>query len=203
MKYKNIREEKLKNKENSPSQRGLGGVNFPSQRLNGNYFSGEETPPNPLKEGETPPNPLKEGEFTPAYLQSHNIPTENLIFSKNFLPYNPKLKENSKALRKQGILSEVILWKELRADSFNGYSFYRQKPILNYIVDFYCKELSLVIEIDGFSHESDKAIQYDKERDRQMAVLGLRVLRVLDNEVKKNLQSVLSRIADFTPPSPL
>jgi very-short-patch-repair endonuclease len=104
-------------------------------------------------------------------------------------------------LRKGGILSEVILWKELRADQFNGYSFYRQKPILNYIVDFYCKELNLVIEIDGFSHESDEAIQYDKERDRQMAVLGLRVLRVMDSEVKKNLQSVLSRIGDFTLPS--
>jgi very-short-patch-repair endonuclease len=170
MKYENIREEELKNKvgadENSPSQRGLGGV-----------------------------------ELTPAYLQSHNNPTENLIFSKNFLPYNPKLKENSKALRKGGILSEVILWKELRADQFNGYSFYRQKPILNYIVDFYCKELNLVIEIDGFSHESDEAIQYYKERDRQMAVLGLRVLRVSDSEVKKNLQSVLSRIGDFTLPS--
>jgi very-short-patch-repair endonuclease len=122
-----------------------------------------------------------------------------------YLPYNPNLKNNSRNLRKAGNLSEVLLWKELRADKFLGYSFYRQKPILNYIVDFYCKELGLVIEIDGSSH--DDKIEYDTERDRQMSVLGLTVLRIKDADVKKDMQNVLrvieNQIGELTPPNPL
>jgi very-short-patch-repair endonuclease len=143
--------------------------------------------------------------ITPEYLQSNGISTKGLIFSDLYLPYNPNLKNNSRNLRKAGNLSEVLLWKELRADKFLGYSFYRQKPILNYIVDFYCKELGLVIEIDGSSH--DDKIEYDTERDRQMSVLGLTVLRIKDADVKKDMQNVLrvieNQIGELTPPNPL
>ena len=172
--------------QNSPSKRGLGGV------LSKSGLGGVLS-----KSG------LEEVKFTKQYLHSQGINPQNLIFSDYFLPYNPNLKEKSRILRKAGNLSEVLLWMKLRADSFLGYSFYRQKPILNYIVDFYCKELNLVIEIDGASHNNNEQAEYDKERDRQMKVLGLSVLRIRDEEVKNDMPNVLRKIEDFikTPPN--
>lgn len=67
---------------------------------------------------------------------------------KRILPYNPKLKDRAKELRKAGILSEVLLWQELKSRKFLNLDFDRQKVIGNYIVDFYCDDLRLVIEID-------------------------------------------------------
>ena len=69
------------------------------------------------------------------------------------ITYNPKLKALSRELRKQGVLSEVLLWAHLNGRKMKGYQFTRQKPIGNYIVDFYCSKLKLVIEIDGESHD--------------------------------------------------
>jgi very-short-patch-repair endonuclease len=74
---------------------------------------------------------------------------------RKIIPYNPKLKEIAQKLRKQGILSEVLLWKELKGKKMMGYDFHRQKPLENYIVDFFCNELMLIIEIDGSSHNDD------------------------------------------------
>ncbi|MBO4740058.1 MAG: DUF559 domain-containing protein, partial [Bacteroidales bacterium] len=91
--------------------------------------------------------------ITPQYLQENGIETKNLIFSPMHLPYNPALKQFSRDLRKNGVLAESLLWRHLKAKQ-TGFVFNRQKPILNYIADFYCKELSLVIEIDGLSHFS-------------------------------------------------
>ncbi|WKZ20402.1 MAG: DUF559 domain-containing protein [Candidatus Jettenia sp. CY-1] len=67
--------------------------------------------------------------------------------------YNPKLKALSRELRKNSTLSEILLWNKLKARKMRGYQFMRQKPIDNYIADFYCSKLRLVIEIDGNSHE--------------------------------------------------
>ncbi len=134
--------------------------------------------------------------ITPFYLVQHNIQIDNLIFNDKFLPYNPNIKEYSKSLRKAGNLSEVLLWKQLRADSFLGFSFYRQKPILNFIADFYCKELNLVIEIDGSAHHTAEAMKYDNERDRQMKLLGLHILRIDDIDVKNNINTVLQQIEE-------
>jgi len=66
--------------------------------------------------------------------------------------YNPKLKALSRKLRNNSTLSEVLLWNQLKSRKMRGYQFMRQKPIGNYIVDFYCSKLKLVIEIDGESH---------------------------------------------------
>ena len=73
--------------------------------------------------------------------------------------YNPDLKQRSKELRKNATYSEKLLWKHLRSRQLLGYQFMRQKPIYNYIVDFYCSALKLVIEIDGITH-NDKQ-EYD------------------------------------------
>lgn len=78
-----------------------------------------------------------------------------------------------------------MLWKVLK-NKQTGYTFTRQKPILNYIADFYCHELNVVVEVDGCSHFSKEDYLDDKERDRQMNAIGIRVVRILDSEVIKN-----------------
>ena len=134
-------------------------------------------------------------DITPDYLISQGIEPEGLLFGPNFLPYNPYLKQFSRDLRKGYQLGEVKLWKCLRAKSM-GYAFRRQYPILNYIADFYCKELNLVVEVDGNSHFSAKAQERDAERDRQMQALGLRIIRVNDGEVRKDPERIASWIIE-------
>ncbi|HOQ33354.1 MAG TPA: DNA methyltransferase [Candidatus Hydrogenedens sp.] len=106
------------------------------------------------------------------------------------LPFNPELKERAKELRKAGNLSEVLLWQQLKNKQLLGLDFDRQKIIGNYIVDLYCKNLGVVIEIDGASH-NDK-IEYDKVRDEYLKSLGLRVIHISDLDVKKNLEGVMA-----------
>ncbi|MBE2219425.1 MAG: DUF559 domain-containing protein [Ignavibacteria bacterium] len=110
---------------------------------------------------------------------------------RKITPYNPRLKELAKKLRKQRILSEVLLWNELKGKKL-GFDFHRQKPVLEYIVDFYCNELDLVIEIDGCSH-NDKYNE-DKIRQTELEKLGLNVLRYYDGDVKQNLTSIVDHI---------
>ena len=106
--------------------------------------------------------------------------------------YNPELKQRARELRKQGVLSEVLLWNQLKGRKLRGYQFMRQKPIGAYIVDFYCSKLRLVIEIDGESH--DGRFLYDMERQRELESAGLTVLRFNDNDVKKDIDNVLMAI---------
>ena len=124
-------------------------------------------------------------DITPEFLWQNDISPDGLLFGPNFYPYNPNLKQFSRDLRLNGQKSEAMLWNCLKAKR-TGYSFSRQKPILNYIADFFCKELRLVVEIDGGSHFSTEAQERDRERDRQMGVLGLRVIRVSDKDVRTN-----------------
>jgi very-short-patch-repair endonuclease len=71
------------------------------------------------------------------------------------------LKEYARELRKNATFTEGLLWKYLRAGQLNGYRFLRQKPIDEYIVDFFCKRLKLVIEIDGETHNDKERSSYD------------------------------------------
>ena len=134
-------------------------------------------------------------DITPDYLRQQNIDPEGLLFSTNHLPYNPRLKGFSRDMRCYGEKAEAMLWKQLKSKQL-GFAFNRQKPILNYIADFYCKELNLVVEIDGASHFSPEAYQKDKERDRQMQALGLEIIRVLDSDVRKDVQQVARSIEE-------
>ncbi len=106
------------------------------------------------------------------------------------LPYNPKLKERAKALRKAGNLAEVLFWQAVKQGKFLGLDFDRQKIICNYIVDFYCSTARVVVEIDGGSHVGKE--EYDKERDAFLEGLGLTVVHVKDADVRRNLEGVLS-----------
>jgi len=108
--------------------------------------------------------------------------------------YNPRLKERARELRKNATFSERYLWKFLRARQMMGYQFMRQKPINNYIVDFYCSKLSLAIEIDGVTHNNKQI--YDKKRDEDLKSLGLEVLHFDGYYVINNPSGTLQMISD-------
>ena len=111
------------------------------------------------------------------------------------IPYNSDLKDLASQLRKNMTLSEILLWNELKQKKMLGYDFDRQRPIDKYIVDFYCKELKLAIEIDGDTHIF--RYDYDEERQRDLEKLGVSFLRFEDIEVKKSMSNVLRVIEDW------
>ena len=112
--------------------------------------------------------------------------------SKNYfeLPYNPNLKERARELRKAGNLSEVLFWNKVKNKQFKGFDFDRQKIIGNYIVDFYCSNCRVVIEIDGSSH-NDK-YEYDVERDEYLKSLGLKVIHIPVQDILKNMDLTMN-----------
>ncbi|QSE99219.1 endonuclease domain-containing protein [Fulvivirga lutea] len=114
-----------------------------------------------------------------------------------YLPYNKNLKQFSRYLRNNSTLSEVLLWNEIKARKIKGYQFNRQKPLNNYIVDFYCKQLNLVIEVDGSSHYHGDAPIRDAQRQTILESMGLNFLRFDDMDVKKNINSVIQIIYEF------
>ena len=94
-------------------------------------------------------------------------------------------------------MGEILLWKQLRAGKMRGYTFNRQKPIGNYIVDFYCKPLNLVIEVDdGYHFEEDQKL-VDKERQNILEDMELNFLRFHDEEVRKDMDVVIKTIEDY------
>ena len=111
------------------------------------------------------------------------------------ITYNNYLKKYSRKLRKQGTYAEVLLWSILKNRQIKGYRFNRQKPIGQYIVDFYCSKLKLVIEIDGISHD-DKPLQ-DQERQYEIEKYKVAFLRFFDDDVKNNLQGVFEKIMEW------
>jgi very-short-patch-repair endonuclease len=115
------------------------------------------------------------------------------VFMKIY--YNPKLKKIAKKLRKNSTLSEILLWRHLKNKKMSGFDFHRQKPIDEYVVDFFCAELNLIIEIDGDSHDFEG--QQDEIRGRRLEFLGFFLLRYEDKDVKKDLENVLVSINSF------
>lgn len=113
-----------------------------------------------------------------------------------WLPYNTALKTFSRQLRNHSTLGEIILWQQLRAAAM-GYTFNRQKPLDRYIVDFYCKPLQVVIEVDGAYHFEAAQKVKDAERQQVLEKMGLHFLRFEDEAVKKDLPLVLQKIADY------
>ena len=123
----------------------------------------------------------------------------NLKQGRYFLPYNPQLTAKAKKLRKNPTAAEQKLWGFLRTFPVK---MWRQKPIENFIVDFYCPKLKLVIEIDGDSHYSENAVKYDQERTEVLEGYGLKVIRFNNEDVLHNLAGVVSFIEGLIPPSP-
>lgn len=117
------------------------------------------------------------------------MPKQNgLITNFRELPYNPNLQDRAREMRNNSTKSEIKFWCELIRKKETGYQFYRQKVIDNYIVDYYCAKLKLVVEIDGESHEGKG--EYDKNRDDILNSYGLKVLHFNDSTVLNNFQLV-------------
>ncbi len=122
---------------------------------------------------------------------------DKAIFRRNIpiLPANQALRSRARALRKAGVLSEVIFWRQVRANNFWKIDFDRQRIIGSFIVDFYVKSLGLIIEIDGASH-NDKE-EYDAMREEFLVNLGLIVYRISDFRVKHDLENVMTELERF------
>lgn len=110
------------------------------------------------------------------------------------LKYRKYLKSYSRELRKNMTETEKLLWSQIRCRQLKGYQFYRQKPISNFIVDFYCPKARLVIELDGGQHYHGEHKARDNRRDIFLNELGLKVLRFSDRDVFEDLASVLETI---------
>ena len=84
-------------------------------------------------------------------------------------------------------ISEILLWNELKQKKMPGYDFDRQRPIDNFIVDFYCKDLMLAIEVDRISHDFEEVIDNDEIRQKKLENMGVRFLRFDDREIRKDM----------------
>ena len=137
----------------------------------------------------------RQGEVAPKEILTsiHSTPIYR-NFIEN-LPYNPALKRFLKDKRKAGILSEVLFWQQVHKGKFHTIDFDRQRIIGNYIVDFYVKLLGLVIEIDGSSHDHKQ--EYDKLRQQFLESLGLRVYRITDADMKKNIGHAMLELENY------
>ena len=110
------------------------------------------------------------------------------------LLYNRNLKSLSRQLRANFTDAEKLLWSKIRKKQIKNYQFFRQKPIGNYIVDFYCNTAKLVIEIDGGQHYEDENAKNDKIRESFLEKHGLRIMRFTNLDVLKNIENVVEKI---------
>ncbi len=110
-----------------------------------------------------------------------------LVCSKN-------VQAHARALRQNQTLAENWLWKMVRAHRFSGFKFRRQVPIGPYIVDFYCHQKRLVIELDGGQHNLTNSREYDRQRTTFLCQNGMRVIRFWNNDVLKQKEAVLQQI---------
>lgn len=104
---------------------------------------------------------------------------------------------NAKKLRENPTQAEEVMWLSLSNNQLDGYKFRRQHPLLNYVADFYCHQLKLVIEIDGEYHQTVEQKKLDKERTLNIEFQGLYVIRFTNSEVLLDIDSVLSKIKEF------
>jgi len=115
-----------------------------------------------------------------------------LITTGFHIPYNPKLKARARELRKNMTPAESKLWYKFLKD-FHC-TVLRQKPLDNYIADFYCPKLKLVIEIDGAAHCTPENKKYDRIRTQVLEGYGLRELRFSNDDVMNNFEKVCREI---------
>jgi very-short-patch-repair endonuclease len=128
----------------------------------------------------------------------------------NHFHYNKRLRPLANNLRKNLTKSEACLWKYLLSNrQMMGYQFRRQRPILNYIADFVCLDLLLIIEVDGITHDDEIKVKQDRKRDNDLAEIGFTTLRFSSWEVLKRMEDVAADImvwirdnAEVPPPSP-
>ena len=110
------------------------------------------------------------------------------------IPYDSKLKIIARNLRKRGTLGEVLLWNALKGKRL-GFQFHRQVPMDKYIIDFYCHELMLALEIDGITHDSKYEV--DQLRQRNLEKYGVNFIRFQEKDVRNNLEGVIEVIKSW------
>lgn len=116
---------------------------------------------------------------------------EDIVFGQRVSDEKMQL---ARELRRNMAPEECILWKALRAHRLQGPHFRRQQVIDGFVVDFFCYNAALVVEVDGEVHKAQ--LEYDIERDRALEERGLRVLRIQNEDVRRDLAGVLARIAE-------
>jgi very-short-patch-repair endonuclease len=113
----------------------------------------------------------------------------------NYYNYNKNLQPFANSLRKSMTKAEACLWKcALRASKIKGYPFRRQRPVLNYIADFMCKELRLIIEVDGITHTYEGSFEKDMLRQKNLEQAGFFVIRFTDDDVLTSINRVIELI---------
>lgn len=112
----------------------------------------------------------------------------------NFERYNPILKELASKLRNNSTKAEIVLWRHLRNKQLLGFDFHRQKPLGEFIADFYCPQARLVIEVDGMSHLNDEVEKRDREKEKFMQKRNIRIIRLTNDEVLNDIGNVLKKI---------
>ncbi len=117
------------------------------------------------------------------------MPPRNIVIGQKV---SPELAQRARELRSNQTPAEQVLWEKLRGNRLNGWHFRRQQIIGGCIVDFYCHRASLAVELDGGVHQTQR--EYDADRDRILAELGVRVLRFPNEAVETNLSTVLAQI---------
>ena len=116
----------------------------------------------------------------------------------NHYLYNKNLRPFANSLRKRMTKAEACLWKYvLRAGMLKGYQFRRQRPVLNFIADFMCKELNLIIEVDGITHIWEETVEKDKIKTRTLEEAGFTLLRFTDDDVLKSINSVVAELEEW------
>jgi very-short-patch-repair endonuclease len=108
--------------------------------------------------------------------------------------YNTRLQTYARQNRNYGTKSEACLWKFVLKAKKTGYQFYRQRPVLNYIADFMCVKLNLIIEVDGYTHQNEIVIKKDGVRQRKLEEHGFKVIRFTDEDVLFNIDRVHKEI---------
>jgi len=119
----------------------------------------------------------------------------------NFILNNQKLKERRRNLRRAQTDAEKLLWQKLRNRQLFGMKFFRQYSVGPYVLDFYSTKLKLAIELDGGQHAEDDQRDYDEHRSEYLKAHGIEVIRFWNNEVVRNMDGVLCRIAERITPS--
>ena len=119
------------------------------------------------------------------------MPVKNIVIGQKI---TSEKQQRAKELRREMTPAENLLWQELRTNKLVGWHFRRQQVIDGYIVDFYCHAASLIVEVDGGIHETQK--DEDAERDAHLISRGFRILRVTNDEVSNDMQGILQEILE-------
>jgi very-short-patch-repair endonuclease len=110
---------------------------------------------------------------------------------------NRELVSKARILRNNMTRAEIILWSSLREKKINGFKFRRQQIIFDYIVDFYCHDLKLIIEVDGEMHSLLENKKHDSKRDNILKLNGYHIIRMSNVEVETEINSAINKIISY------